>query len=183
VLLTQWPFLEKEPDLDPDVRGAAEKLRDCLEQELFFQKLNDIESTRGVIEDEHERRFGEALQAKVQAYAEALSKLAAMPEWTKLDENARDDIAAPLQRHADDDGASHPPIPQLRADRDACMARLHEVIQRVHQVVEGDRMVDVSIEPFFRGGVSDLEQLDAALQGLREECERHIAADKKIFIR
>ena len=90
---------------------------------------------------------------------------------------------APLQRHANDDGATHPSIPQLRADRDACSARLNEAIQKVHRIVEGDRMVEVSIEPFFRGGVSDLEQLDAALQGLRDECERYIAADKKIFIR
>lgn len=183
VLQTQWPFLDKEPDLDPEIRDTAEKLRDYLDQELFFQKLNDIESTRKVIEAEHERRFGEALQAKVDAYTEALTKLAAVPEWPALDDDAKGEVAALLQHHAHDDGATRPPIPQLRADHDACMGRLHEAIQKVQQIVEGDRMVEVSIEPFFRGGVSDLEQLDAALQGLREVCERHIAADKKIFIR
>jgi hypothetical protein len=61
--------------------------------------------------------------------------------------------------------------------------RLQEAVHKVQQIVEGERMVEVSIEPFFRGGVGDVEQLDAALQGLREECERHIAADKKIFVR
>lgn len=78
---------------------------------------------------------------------------------------------------------THPPISQLRADRDACQGRLSAAIQQVHRIVEGDRLATVSIEPYFRGGVNDLEQLDAALHGLREECERLLAADKKIFIR
>ena len=172
-----------EPDLDPEVRDAAEKLRDYLEQELFFRELAQIDTSRKTIEAEHDRRFGDALQAKVEAYEEALAKLAAVPEWPALADDAKEEVAAPLRQHANDDGAAQPPIPQLRADLDACVGRLDQAIQKVHQIVEGDRMVEVPIEPFFRGGVSDLEQLDAALQGLREECERHIAADKKIFVR
>jgi Family of unknown function (DUF6079) len=183
VLMTQWVFLDREADLEAGLRDTADQLRDYLEQELFFQRINDIEAATKLIEDEHDRRFGEALQAKVQAYAEALSQLVTVAEWPALEDTAKQDVAAPLQVHADDDGSSHPSIPQLRADRDACLGRLREAIQKVQQIVEGDRMIEVSIEPFFRGGVSDLEQLESALQGLREECERHIAADKKIFIR
>ena len=182
-LLTQWPFLNTEPDLDPAIRDAAERLDDLLAQELFFREVASIEAAASTIAAEHERRFGEALQAKVGAYMEALSKLTAVTEWSALTDATKEEVAAPLQRHATDDGSTHPQIPQLRADRDACVARLAEAVQRVHQIVEGDRMVEVSIEPFFRGGVGDLEQLDAALQGLRDECERLIAANKKIFIK
>ena len=183
VLRTQWPVLEQEADLGEEVRDAAEKLRDYLDQELFFRELTNIEAARTTIETEHQRRFDAALTEKVEAYREALGKLAVVSEWPALDDNAKHDVAAPLQQHANDDGSAHPPIPQLRADLDACVGRLEQAIQRVYQIVEGDRMVEVSIEPFFHGGVSDLEQLDAALQGLRDECERYIAADKKIFIR
>ncbi len=35
---------------------------------------------------------------------------------------------------------------------------------------------------FFAGGVETEEQLDAALQGLKETCERHIGAGKKVLI-
>src|SRR3546814_2296634 len=35
VLMTQWPFLDQEHDLDPELRDAAKKLRDYLDQELF----------------------------------------------------------------------------------------------------------------------------------------------------
>jgi len=183
VLTTQWPFLAQEADLGQGVRDAADKLRDYLDQELFFRELMNIDAARATIEAEHHRRFGAALAEKVMAYGDALAKLAAVSEWHVLDDETKEDIEAPLQRHADDDGATHPSIQQLRADRDACSARLNEAIQKVHRIVQGDRMVEVGIEPFFRGGVSDLEQLDAALRGLRDECERYIAADKTIFIR
>jgi hypothetical protein len=183
VVMTQWPFLADEPDLAFEIRDAADKLRDYLDQELFFRELAGIDSARNAIEREHDRRFGEALAAKVEAYGEALAKLFEMSDWPALDDGTKADVAAPLQHHANDDGSAGPPIPQLRADRDACAGRLNEAMQKVNQVVEGDRMVEITIEPFFRGGVADLEQLEAALKGLREECERYIAADKKIFVR
>ena len=52
----------------------------------------------------------------------------------------------------------------------------------VHQLVDGERVVTVDVRPFFRGGVDDMEQLEAALTGLREECERLLADGKKIVI-
>ncbi len=182
-LLTQWPFLAQEQDLEPSVREAAEQLDDLLQQEMFFRELAAIDAARRVIEAEHERRFGEALTAKVTAYTEALAELIEISEWATVSDDVKQQVAAPLRTHAEDDGASHPPISQLRADRDACQGRLSAAVQQVHRIVEGDRLATVSIEPYFRGGVNDLEQLDAALHGLREECERLLAADKKIFIR
>ncbi len=41
----------------------------------------------------------------------------------------------------------------------------------------------VEVQPFFRGGVEEIDQLDAALAGLRDTCERLIADGKKIVVR
>jgi hypothetical protein len=183
LLTNQWPTLEQEPDLAPETRDAAHQLQDYLEQELFFQRINAIDAASKLILNEHNRRSSEALEAKKLAYTEALSQLILVTEWGALDTTVQQDVAALLHLHANDDGSSQLSIPQLRADRDACAARLRDAIHKVQQIVEGDRMVEVTIEPFFRGGVSDLEQLNAAIQGLRDECERHLAADKKIYIR
>ena len=183
--MAKWPFLDNEPDLDPAVREAAMQLADYLDQETFFRQLQDIDGARQIVDGEHARRFGETLRAKVEAYQAALTNLTDTPQWASLAEEVKEQVAAPLQIHAKDDGSGHPPISQLRADRDACTGRLDAATDKIHQIVEGDRMVNVSVEPYFRGGVSDLEQLDAALKGLRDECERLIAppANKKIFIR
>ena len=67
-------------------------------------------------------------------------------------------------------------------DQEACLTRLRQAVQAVHQLVDGERIVTVDAWPFFRGGVDDMEQLEAALTGLREECERLLADGKKIVI-
>lgn len=48
--------------------------------------------------------------------------------------------------------------------------------------VDGNRLVSVSAASFFKGGVETEEQLDAALDGLRETCMEQIAAGKKVMI-
>ena len=181
-LQTQWPFIENEPDLDDDTRVSAERLGDLLDRETFFRDLTDIDEARNTIEQEHDRRFGEALAAKVEAYGEALDELVAMDSWSALDDDVKEEIARPLQRHADDDWSPTASITQLRADREACSTRLQDAKRSVHTVIEGDRIAPLDVRPFFRGGIEDTEQLEAALDGIREECERLIANDKKIII-
>ncbi len=181
-LQVQWPFLENEPDLDDGTRAAAELLADLLDRETFFRELTDIDTARDAIETEYDRRFREALAAKVEEYRSALDQLVAMEGWSALDDDVKEEIARLLARHANEDGSQAASIEQLRTDREACSARLLYAIRRVHTVIEGDRIAPLDVRPFFRGGIEDTEQLEAALDGIREECERLIADDKKIII-
>ena len=116
-------------------------------------------------------------------YEQAFSKLTSTPGWASLSEDLQEQVATPLQRHAEDDGSDNSTISQLRADNDACTGRLHAAVEKVHRIVEGNRVVNVSIEPYFKDGVNDIEQLDAALKGLREECEPLLAppSNRKIL--
>ena len=181
-LATRWTFFDGEADVDDETRADASQLRDLLERETFFRELASIESHRISLENEYDRRFREELEAKVAAYTDAIEQLVRTPGWAELSEDLREQIAAPLSQHQEASGTNEVPIPQLRADKDACAARLQQAITRVHQIIEGDRMVTVRVQPYFRDGVDDVEQLNAALYGLREECERLIADGKKIII-
>ena len=181
-LQVQWPFLENEPDLNDGTRAAAELLADILDRETFFRELTDIGTARDAIEREYDRRFREALAAKVEEYRSALDQLVAMEGWSALDNDVKEEIARLLTRHANEDGSRAASIEQLRTDREACSARLLDATRRVHTVIEGDRIAPLDVRPFFRGGIEDTEQLEAALDGIREECERLIADDKKIII-
>ena len=49
-------------------------------------------------------------------------------------------------------------------------------------MVDGNRVVHVRIGAFFTGGVETPEQLDAAMQALREECERLLGEGKKVWV-
>lgn len=50
------------------------------------------------------------------------------------------------------------------------------------RLLDGARLVRVSAAQFFAGGIETEEQLDAALQGLREECIVHVGAGKKVWV-
>ncbi len=50
------------------------------------------------------------------------------------------------------------------------------------RLVDGNRVVRVSAAGFFSGGVETEEQLEAAINGLKDECERHIGAGKMVLI-
>lgn len=183
VLHSQWPVLDNEPDLEQSFRDSADRLQDLLSRETFFRDLGDIDACRSSIESEYDRRYQEALSAKVAEYSEALEQLAQTAGWKDLDEDTQSQISSPLRSHMARSGTQQTPIPQLRSDRDACASRLQKAIAQVHRVIEGDRMVTVDVRPYFQDGVEDVDQLNAALEGIREECERLIAANKKIILR
>jgi hypothetical protein len=181
--LVQGRALEAEPDLEPAVREAVDNLKDALERETFFRDMPAVDQWTSTVRAEYDRRFREALAEKVGAYRSALVQLFDEPGWADLSPAAREEIDDELRCHADDDGSDAPTLTQLRSDRDACLTRLQQALRKVQDAVEGDRIVTVDIAPFFRGGVDNTDQLDAALAGLRDECERVIADGKKIVIR
>ena len=52
----------------------------------------------------------------------------------------------------------------------------------LRRIIDGERVVTVSLGSYFAGGIETEEQLDAALDGVREECARLIGAGKKVIV-
>lgn len=52
----------------------------------------------------------------------------------------------------------------------------------LRRVIDGERVVTMNVSSYFADGVETAEQLDAALNGVREECTRLIGAGKKIIV-
>lgn len=176
-----WTFLEQEADIADDLRTRATELEDLLQRETFFKELPAIEQHTRALELEYQRRFDEALDARVAAYTKAFDKLVKTPGWTEIDEDQQRRLAEPFERgmKRDETGVT---IPQLRADRDACDGRLRAAIAELRRIIDGERVVTVSVASYFAGGIETEEQLEAALDGIREECARLIGAGKKVII-
>jgi hypothetical protein len=178
-----WPLLRNEPDLSEAVRSSAATLEELLARETFFRELPAIEQHTRTIETDYGHRHDDALAARVSAYSDACERLLKTPGWNDLPEDVQRTIAAPLQR-----GKLLPPagamlpIPLLRSDRDACDTRLRTAIQEVHRAIEGERLVALNLSSYFADGIENEEQLDAALEGIREECARLIGAGKKVIV-
>lgn len=183
-----WSFLSQESDITDQLRIRAASLEDLLARETFFKELPAIEQHTKALEIEYSRRFDEALEARATAYDDACGRFAKAPAWlalTKEDQQrlqpARDRLITPfaLLRKRDGEPVA---IPQLRSDRDACEGRLRAAFAELNRIIDGDRVVTLSVASYFSDGIESEEQLDAALKGVREECTRLIGSGKKVFI-
>lgn len=180
-LKVAWPFLKEETDLSSDLRTYAAVLEDVLARETFFRELQLIEQYTNAIESEYDRRYEEVILARVNVYSGAFDQLVKTEGWAKVSEEQRQLISAPLARGMSKDG-KRLPINQLRSEYDACESRLKTAIAQIHRIVEGDRLVTLSLGSYFSGGIETEEQLDAALTGIREECAHIIGAGKKVIV-
>ena len=176
-----WPFLEQEADVSEDLRGKATTLRDILERESFYKELPAIDQNAKAIQTEYDERYEEALAARISVYGLALDRLVATSGWTEVDQEQRRRLAAPFERGRARE-ADRLPIPQLRSESDACDGRLRAAIGELRRIIDGERVVSVSLGSYFSGGIETEEQLDSALQGVREECSKLIGAGKKVII-
>lgn len=179
--LVLWAFLRQEPNISDDLCAQADALEDLLARETFFKELPVIDQHAGAIESEYDARFKSALAARLAAYQGAYQELVKTPGWDEVAEPEQQYLAGPFQRGmAQEDVRT--PIPQLRADRDACDGRLRAAVQEIRRILDGERVVAVNLGTYFSGGVETVEQLDAALEGVRNECARLIGAGKKVIV-
>jgi hypothetical protein len=176
-----WSFLSQESDITDELRMRAASLDDLLARETYFRELPSIEQHTKAIETEYARREDEALDARVAAYTMAFDRLIKTPGWSEIDEDQQRRLADPFER-CKRRGVERVLIPQLRADRDACEGRLRAAVAELRRIIDGERVVTVSVGSYFAGGVETEEQLEAALDGVREECARLIGAGKKVIV-
>jgi hypothetical protein len=181
-LQSEWPFLDGETTVGEDLREKARSLNDLLARETFFREFPTIDQLATAIGKAFEERRAAALEARASAYTKAISRLTQTPGWAELDESQRQRIAEPLQRCASTTGQDGIPVPQLRSDLEACSERLRSAVADAMRTLDGERLVSVSVDAFFAGGIETEEQLDAALDGIREEFSRLIGAGKKIIV-
>ena len=106
-----------------DLRAKATALEDLLARETFYRELPAIEQHARGIETEYDRRYDEALDARVGAYTKAFDQLVKSPGWNEVDEEQRRKIAAPLERGRAKD-CDRLPIPQLRSERESSAERI-----------------------------------------------------------
>ncbi len=180
-LTTAWPFLRQEADVSDEVRGKAAALEDLLKRETFYKELPSIEQITTTIDAEFQSRRTAALDARRFAYDRALADLATLDSWARIADEQQGWIAGPLKARAAATD-TEAPIAQLRAETEACESWLRKAVAEVHRVVEGERLVTLNLAGYFASGIENEEQLEAALQGIREECARLIGAGKKVIV-
>lgn len=180
VLCDCWPVLRQDPDLASQLADRAGELADLLKRETFYREIATIDQHAGALEREYKAQYDKIAGKRAAGYQEALAKLKGEPVWQDLDSRQQDTVAAPLLECVEvpDDST----IPLLRADIDACPARLDKAVADMMRAIEKDRLVELKAADFFRGGIDSMEQLEAALAALRAKCENLLGQGKKVLI-
>ncbi len=176
-----WHFLSQEADIADELHSKATSLQDILERETFYRELATIEQYASAIEVEYKRRYDKALESRITVYSEAFDILTRTTGWENINKDQQQKLSAPFGRGRAKD-AEEVPIPQIRSDIDACDTRLRDAIAELHRIIDGERIATVKLGTYFTGGVETEEQLDAALDGIREECSRLIGTGKKVIV-
>jgi hypothetical protein len=117
-------------------------------------------------------RFHDAATSRKNFYADTLEKLEKTPGYEKLSQEQQKVIRDPLEPYVAMDPDLSMGIWQLQADIDAVTSRFNKTVEEMMRLLDGTRVVRVNVADYFSGGIEAEEQLDAALSGLREECER-----------
>lgn len=177
-----WPYLKDEADLPAGLAAEAAELNDLLQKETFFRQLPRVDQLARKVEVTYGERFGKAVAERRAAYLAALAQVHATPEWAQLNVEQQTKVAAPLADPVKSDPPATTPIRQIRAETDACSARLSAVMAEMLRMVDGNRIVQIRFNDYFTGGIETSEQLDGALQALRDECERLIGEGKKVLV-
>jgi len=175
-----WPFLQHEPDLDPALAEDAVRLDDLLGRETFYRDLPAIDQATARLRAEYDRRAADARRHRRDAYRAALDDLATLAEWGRLEEAQQQRIAESLTRYTVDGQGT--PIPQLRADTDACAGRLAHAVEEVQRLTSVKAIAKVSTARYFQSGIETEEELTAALDGLREEIAHLLGEGKKVLV-
>jgi hypothetical protein len=179
-LKKEWPFLEQEGPSEA-LQKAAEELRDILQRETFFKEFVALHKHTQSLSEAYQGAYAQALEACSQVYSQACRQIMAFSEWQKLTEQQQERLISPLQQWTQ--GLSEDvDIRHLRAQTQACEAQLKQAIAQMFQFLESDKLVKIEMQGFFKSSIETENELDHALQALRETCLRHIIAGKKILI-
>ena len=177
-----WPALQADGELDDSLHETVSQLQDFRAKETFFKYLPEIDQHTKQVEESYQQRHAAVAEARASAYTEALEQLKAMPGWEQLNPEQQEQVAQPLKNRTSIAGEEIS-IAMLREQQSACSSLLSQAQEKVMRLVDGNRVERVEVANYFAGGIDTEEQLEAALEGLRERCVELLAEGKKIWIK
>lgn len=178
----EWPALEADGVTEASLSEAAVAIGDILAKETFYTELPSLAATTSQVQTAYQDRHAEAGVERSETYAAALDSLRNTPGWTDLDDGARDEIAEPLRRRAEDAEATAT-LAMLRENTLACPGLLKAARDKVLQLSsKGPEPQVVIVTEVVSGLLNNEEQLDAALEQVRDHCLKSIVDGTPVLL-
>ena len=174
--------LESDGALSGELAEAAAELADLLAKETFYRERGTIDKLATTLRREYDKRKAEAVKARVNAYEGALASLESMDGWAELDPEQQESIRRPLAQRAAREGAERASLALLREAVDSCPTLLAKARERVSRQVSTSEVVTVSVSRHFPDRIENEDQLEQALEALREACLHELGQERTVVV-
>ncbi len=182
VLERVWPSLSAELDLTVAERADAQALEDLLARESFFRDLAEIDQRARGLEEAHATRRSAAARARSEAYEQALATLHGTAGWERLDSGQQTQVSKELIARAQAPDGSGVSIQLMREQTENCGLVLSRARAQMLELIDGNRLAHVALGSDFADGIEDEEQLEAALDALRERIVALLKEGKRVIV-
>lgn len=181
------PVLERETATDDPARQLLAELHDHLERETFYENLPAIDSAAATVLDRFEALYSEAFAVRRQSYADALAALYSASGWSDLKEAEQTEVAQRLRQRSAEKPLDEPwrqaatVVDSLRDQADAAKGLLEAALEALRKLVT-PQAIEINVRALISGPISNQEELDAALNAIREEIETALADGKPVVL-
>lgn len=182
------PVLEQEVDEADPARDSLAQLRDHLAKETFYEHMAGVRSAADMVLSRFQEIYDQAFAERQAAYQKALETLYHTPGWSELSETDQDEVARTLRERAEIQPHEEPwhqassVLRLLREETLAATALLRGALEAIQSILT-PQAVEVSIRELLNGPITSVEELEAALDALREAVEKALAEGRPVVLR
>jgi hypothetical protein len=189
VLDRAWPVLQKYGRPDDGLEEAAGRLKENLAAPSFYRRLPAINADTAVLAAAYGKLYRQVFAQRAEAYRAVLEEIRNRPEWITVPYELRSRVTGRLEEKAGldmeirDDLTFQPPVEQMKSDLDAVDSLRRAALLELEKLTAPQVPIRrVRLGKFVRTSLSSVEELDAALARLREECIKAFAEGARVII-
>lgn len=188
-LRTAWSALEQRAEGEP-LREAAQRLRDNLESERWFESLPTIRTDRSLLVKAYVDLYRRVYDRRREVYLAAIETVKGHARWTELSEVQQRDVLLTLNQRAgvertfdEKTPPTDPTILEMEAHIEAVDQAVAQAIYEIEQLTQPKARIErVKVSQFVSGAIEDEETLEEALGRLRDYCAKLLQQDVKVIL-
>jgi hypothetical protein len=190
-LLEVWPEYLRQAGEAAQAVESGRLVQEILAGESLFERLADLTTAERAASKAYADFYATRHAAREKAFAGLVQELANLPGWTELPAPAREQLTDPLRRRScaaqEMDGtcckACRASLAQMESDLAAAPYLGEKAKEGLLQLLRPAQTVErLQAARYFGSSVETPEELEAGIQGLREDCEKLLAQGARVII-
>lgn len=194
VLNEMWPALQSRAE-GQSLSESAEGLEGALSNPAFYEELNKIGRLSSEIESAYRELYTRVHEQRQREFSQTAAEVKQRPEWDELPEETRIPELLPLTRKVCETvelpggetrcQACRATIGEMESDLTAVSSLKSSVVSRLIELAappDTEAFEHVRLSSFFDGSLDSPEEVDAAVERLKEHLHRIVADGKKVVL-